>query len=67
VFGVIVAVFAAAWAVPAWRSFVKRTWREKVRRRGKKVADASVYARGEIEIEEFEREMGELLGREPRY
>jgi uncharacterized membrane protein len=25
------------------------------------------YARGEIEIEEFEREMGELLGREPRY
>jgi hypothetical protein len=25
------------------------------------------YARGENEIDEFEREMGELLGREPRY
>ena len=25
------------------------------------------YARGEIEIDEFEREMGELLGREPQY
>ena len=44
VFGIIVAVFAAAWAVPAWRAFVKRTWREKVRRRGKKVADAATIA-----------------------
>ena len=25
------------------------------------------YARGEIEIDEFEREMGDLLGREPQY
>jgi hypothetical protein len=44
VFGIILAVFAAAWAVPAWRSFVKRMWREKVRRRGKKVADAATVA-----------------------
>jgi len=44
VFGIIVAVFAAAWAVPAWRGFVKRMWREKLRRRGKKVADAATVA-----------------------
>ena len=36
VFGIVVAVFAAAWAVPARRAFVKRMWREKVRRRGKR-------------------------------
>jgi hypothetical protein len=44
VFGIIVAVFALVWAVPAWRSFVRRMWREKLRRRGKKVADAATVA-----------------------
>jgi hypothetical protein len=44
VFGIVIAVFAVAWAVPAWRSFVKRMWREKVRRRSKKVADAATVA-----------------------
>jgi predicted lipid-binding transport protein (Tim44 family) len=39
-----VAVFALVWAVPAWRSFVRRMWREKLRRRGKKVADAATVA-----------------------
>jgi hypothetical protein len=44
VFGIILLVFAAAWAVPAYQSAMKRVWREKLRRRGKKVAEAASIA-----------------------
>ncbi len=44
VFGIILLVFAAAWAVPAYQSAMKRIWREKLRRRGEKVAEAASVA-----------------------
>ena len=44
VFGVVLLVFAAAWAVPAYQLTMKRVWREKLRRRGEKVAEAAAVA-----------------------
>ena len=44
VFGFVLLVFAAAWAVPAYQLTMKRVWREKLRRRGEKVAEAAAVA-----------------------
>jgi Tim44-like domain len=42
--GSFLLLFAAMWAVPASRAAMKRLWREKLRRRGRKVAEAATIA-----------------------
>jgi Tim44-like domain len=58
IFGIVVLVFAAAWAVPVYQSTMKRVWREKLRRRGRKVAEVAAVANvedGYWDAEELEQ------------